>query len=195
MIGAILSACRQPNPEWLGPADDHETEAASGSTASATEPDDGPDDGGSIDDGPDACAPASISGQGECPAACDGCDGGRCRIACTDERCEYETITCPDGWPCDIVCDSRDACDHAELRCPADRDCTVECSARSACEDATIECGAMPCLVTCHDGNDVCHDLLVRCGATDTQVLCEDVFDVTLEPAEGVCACAADGCG
>jgi len=189
---AGLSACRQPNPEWLGPAD------ASASTTADDATDDGVESAtsGASESGPlpDQCAPAIILGAGECPEACSTCENGRCRIDCSDGSCEEETVECPAGWPCDLVCTDNDSCREAEIVCPPDRDCTVECQAPNACRDASVTCGAGTCTLTCGSQKNVCDSLEVNCGGGGTTLTCEEPQNVDMDLAGSMCTCEAIGC-
>lgn len=201
MVGlAGLAACRQPNPEWLGPAGDpilastSATASSDGSTTSGTSGDstDGTTTSPPI---PMQCAPMPVLGEGECPAVCTRCDGGRCLVDCGTTDCSNTDVTCPEGWPCDIACTSADACKRADLSCAIDHDCTVTCEGVEACLNATIVCGAGTCAVTCGSQEDACHKLEVVCGPADSTITCASANNADLVPSAGsLCACEAIGC-
>jgi hypothetical protein len=187
-----LSACRQPNPEWLGPGGGSGSsgEASStgepSSTGEATLEPTGP--------APDQCAPAPVLGEGECPNECSHCDDGRCVIECGIDDCEYDWVECPDDWPCEIRCDAKDACSGADLQCGSDNDCTILCLGQGACEDASLRCEAGACAVTCGPQADACEDLSVECGEAATTVTCQSANDVWLDADENACACETVDC-
>jgi hypothetical protein len=180
-----LSACRQPNPEWLGPG------GGSGSI-SAGEVDTTPEPTGPS---PDQCAPAPVLGEGECPQECSHCEGGRCVIECGMDGCEDDWVECPDDWPCEIRCDAKDACHGADLQCGSAGDCTIQCQGQSACEDASLRCGSGVCTVTCGPQADACDDMDVECGEAITTVTCASANDVWLDADEPACACETVDCG
>jgi hypothetical protein len=186
---AGASACRQPNPEWQGPA-----EGTGESSHGDVSPDDGPSGSEDADTGPspEQCAPEPALGEGECPAACDGCDGGRCSITCGATVCQDGSISCPDDWPCDVVCNGKDACKNAAIECGSDRDCTVECQGESACEDAVVTCGSGTCTVVCGPQADACDTLDVEC---DTTVTCASPSNVGVDASnDSPCACETVDC-
>ena len=204
---AGLWACRQPNPEWLGPAGDptasdptaadptaaDPTAAESGVDPTESEASTGaPDPTGPS---PDQCAPEPVLGVGDCPAECTSCDGGRCLVDCGALDCRNDSVACPDGWPCDFVCGADMACKGADLHCNADRDCTVDCQGKGACQNATVVCGSGTCVVTCGSQTDACRSLDVACGPADTRVICASASNVAVEPLDAsACACEALGC-
>lgn len=198
-LAGLALSCRQPNPEWLGP--DGATGGSGMSDGTAPSSTDGrataADASASADGetGLEQCAPAVVLGEGECPEACDSCDGGRCTITCEEDICEDESISCPDEWPCDVVCDGKDACKNAEIACGSDRDCTVDCQGESSCEDAVVTCGSGTCTVSCGPQGDACDRLEVECGPADTTVTCQGSHVVDVEPSDGSpCACEAIDC-
>ncbi len=194
---AGLVACRQPNPDWLGPSD----------SAAATSEDDGvatldgdastADDGTASTDGPvpAQCDPEPVPGAGECPTECTACDGGRCLVDCAVLDCENTTVECPAGWPCDFVCSGDSVCKRGKLHCAADRDCTVDCQGVEACQAARVTCGAATCAVTCGAQNDACRSLDLDCGPADATITCESPEGVAVHPiADSPCACESIGC-
>jgi hypothetical protein len=201
---AGLAACRQLNPDWLGPAGEEtagsESGAATASTESgATSTTEGgePSTGGSTDVGPlpSQCAPPAVPGEGECPATCSACDGGRCIVDCTATDCSNATVACPEGWPCDFLCVGDGACKRGTLECAPDRDCTVECEGFEACQRGAVICGAGTCAVTCSADQNACHSLEVACGPATSTVTCAGPSNLDLQPAEGSeCACEDFGC-
>lgn len=199
------SACRQPNPEWLGPAGEEPTSGTSTSDALASSTSDGDGSSGSAGDTdatgdttgpvPSQCAPASVPGQGECPAACNACEDGRCIVDCGVRDCGNATVACPAGWPCDFLCTSDTACKRGVLECAPDRDCTVDCQGFEACQRATVECGVGTCAVTCGADPSTCRQLAVACGPADATVTCDGPSTIGLEPLRGSsCACEGFGC-
>ena len=105
---------------------------------------------------------------GECPAVCNGgCADGVCVIECTLNDCLGETISCPDGYACEVVCTEYGACTSATIDCPDTYSCTVTCLEDWSCNNTTIncsddgvcdlECGAMGCVGTqLNCGYDAC---------------------------------------
>jgi len=192
---AGLSACRQLNPEWLGPVGD----SAAGTGSATLDTEATASESTESDSSAAQCHPASVAGEGECPEACSACKDGRCVIDCVELDCEDETVECPDGWPCDFSCTGNSACEGAELECAPDRDCTVECRGPDACNDTNITCGAGTCAVTCGTESDVCYSIDLYCGLYDSTITCESSQDVDLhededEDEDDSCACESVGC-
>lgn len=198
MVLAGLPACRQPNPEWLGPAGDATTSGSSeGGEGSGTSDTGGDSTGGTTTIGPIPmqCAPEPVLGEGECPASCTSCDGGRCLVDCSTAECQNADVACPEGWPCDFACTVDSACKRADLTCAADRDCTVTCQGAEACQNTTVICGAGPCAVTCGAEDNACRRLDVVCGPADTTLTCASASNADMVPSAGSpCACEAIGC-
>lgn len=193
MALAGTAACRQPNPDWLGPA----TDAAASSTSETGDGDSGDasaTDTTSSEPSPRECAPAPILGEGDCPDACSACEDGRCLVDCDEDDCENEDVACPAGWPCDFACTEDSACRQATLVCAPDRDCTVVCRSSEACRNATVVCGAGTCQVTCGNDDDVCRRLAVMCGASDATLTCASPSNASVVPSDAACACEAVGC-
>lgn len=208
LVGA--AACRQPNPEWLGPrgetlaasSDGGETSTGESGTTAAESTTTAPSTNGepttstTSDDGPipSQCAPAPIPGQGECPATCSACDGGRCIVDCSVIDCSNAIVTCPEGWPCDFLCIGDAVCKRGKLGCAPDRDCTVDCEGFEACQRAEVTCGAGTCAVTCGPEQSTCRLLAVACGPTDASVTCQSPSNLDLQPSGSACACEDYGC-
>ncbi|MCA9710447.1 MAG: hypothetical protein KDK70_31695 [Myxococcales bacterium] len=205
---AIGSACRQPNPDWLGPINAvSAVESTSGSSSGDSGEGDSSSSGDSGETGSDdtssstgpsqlECAPPPQPGQGACPESCTSCDGGRCRIECRGTGCGDAMGACPPQWPCDMVCVGPNACRDAVLECPVGGDCSVECSGANACRGSTVTCLDGSCSVDCAADPNTCRDLVVQCGSSDSQVVCEDtVLGLVLAPLDGSsCACEHQGC-
>ncbi|MCX4240235.1 hypothetical protein [Paraliomyxa miuraensis] len=211
-------ACRQPNPEWLGPAVEHdsdEAETTDGATNGTTAETAGTTSGtaGTADTGttgetgvsgteasgddttPRVCSDLGSLGTGACPAECTECIDGVCHIACPDGACRDELVTCPQGWHCTVVCDGRNSCRDSTIACPGDAACTVSCADRDACREATVTCGAAACMLACSADDNTCRSAAVLCGEADARVSCEEpVMDLELIPGPGSCACEAQGC-
>lgn len=207
-----VSACRQPNPWWQGPAAVADSEGASateasgsgtatdtGTTSSSGDDELGPTTGlgttgiDETDTGVDACAALTPLGVGPCPSACTDCVEGRCVVDCGSVDCEDPVHQCPADWPCELRCEGE--CRNETLSCPSDGDCTVICSGGGACRDATVQCGNAPCTVLCSNDANACRNLSVECGSADARVQCEGNASVTLEPlASSSCACEALDC-
>lgn len=187
VVLAGASACRQPNPEWLGPSGDPITSGASES-GSAT-------DAATDTSSPLQCAPEPVPGQGDCPTTCTACEDGRCIIDCDARDCDHDDVACPEGWPCDFECIGWGACEQADLRCASDRDCTVVCEDSEACQGTTVACGGGTCTVTCGDDDDVCRRLDVVCGSADTTLTCAAASNAGVVSSGSPCACEAVGCG
>ncbi len=82
-------------------------------------------------------------GSGRCPEACtDGCSGGVCYIECDwGGACSEQSITCPDGWPCEIFCGRGSAACRGTLITGGLRgSVAVECAGGSSCLDAVVTC-------------------------------------------------------
>lgn len=81
--------------------------------------------------------------------------GGICLV---DNTCFIDTgassVTCPDGVPCQVVCNSDNACQD-DVDCGAATSCHVTCRANNACKGG-VTCGGSPCEVVC-DGRDMDH--------------------------------------
>lgn len=203
LVALVLAAgCRQPNPEWLGPAaaagseegtsDDEGTTASDAGTSAS--------DASSTSTGtePTLCAAPGSLGEGACPAVCASCEGGRCRIACEGtSECRDTRLSCPEGWPCDVVCAGTSSCRDSVLQCPTDNECAITCAETSSCRSSRVVCGDGPCAVACQAGTNVCRDLVLQCGAADGRVQCEGSGEgIGVEPLDGSgCACEQQGCG
>ena len=192
---AGLSACRQINPEWLGPRGESagtDTTTLDGSDTSAPN---GGTEATESDSSSAQCRPEPVAGEGECPEACSACAGGRCVIECGDHDCEDETVECPDDWPCDFSCLGDSACEGAELECAPDRDCTVECRGKDACNDTNITCGEGTCAVTCGTETNVCRSIDLYWGPADSTITCESSENVEVhENDDDSCTCETIDC-
>jgi hypothetical protein len=100
--------------------------------------------------GPDAGGRADAN---QCPVPCTSCDPAakQCTID-ADQLPNSDSITCPTGWTCDILCTQENTCRDG-IDCLAAAGCTITCSGDNACRD--IECGPGPCEVAC-SGDDSC---------------------------------------
>lgn len=215
VVLAGWSGCRQPNPDWLGPAaeqpssgpvasDDAGASSDTGASSSTGAPP--ASETGSSTSGdastsgttgstPSQCEPEVVPGQGACPASCTSCDGGRCLVDCGVLDCQSGEVTCPAGWPCDIACTGDGACKRSDLTCPLDRDCAVTCQGFEACQMATITCGVGSCPVTCSADGNSCHMLDLACGAADSTITCAAPMMADVQPLPGSsCACETIGC-
>jgi hypothetical protein len=105
-----------------------------------------------IDARPDAPPSATCEDRADdCAAAGGACNAGSCRI----DRNSQDKVTCPDGMPCTVVCNSNDDC-KLGVDCAGATTCAVSCTANNACQDFGVDCGdAATCTVTC-SGNNAC---------------------------------------
>jgi hypothetical protein len=148
------------------------------------------DDGGPIPDSGPCVADLTPPG-GACPAMCTSCDSGVCRIECGAAACNDRTISCPDGFACELVCTGVDACDTTTVQCPAAYPCTVACTAYDACGDMVLRCGSGTCGITCNGPTESCGGAAVDCG---TGGACAATCSGTTGPAvdcRGACSCAS----
>ena len=213
-VALLLVGCTVvPNPDYdadLGGS----AGTTDGSSDAATDTDSGPGGGGETQSTGSTGSPGSpgsdesTEGTGgtviecaadpepreqPCPAACDACEEGTCRIACVgDDTCKNEVVACPDGWPCEVTCADKHACQNATLLCPDAHACRVTCDGDHACERLALTCGDGTCDLDCGD-EDTCKDAEVACGG-DTSVTCGEHQNGLglVESARTPCACAAD---
>jgi hypothetical protein len=99
-------------------------------------------------DAPKGDAPRTdAGGSNSCPPGCSSCNVAQktCTINCMQTNCT-NTVTCPMGYSCDILCNTDNACRNG-VNCQLGTSCSVECSAKSSCQN--IQCGPGPCDVAC----------------------------------------------
>ena len=96
---------------------------------------------------------------------------------------------CPQGWPCVVVCDGKDACKGSTVYC-SDGPCELQCSDRQSCDGLVLMCGVHSCNAWCSD--DEASVEQVECGAScECQTNCPqgdagDTSDTSEEgPTEG----------
>lgn len=158
-------------------------------------------------------------GTGPCPEACtDGCIGHVCRISCDWEwACSDTTLSCPDGWPCEVFCGHAgetcqgltvvggargsvelscaggDACSGAVVDCPDGGPCTVACSGDRACGGLALGCSDLgDCSLSC-TGSIACDGgATMSCGADACQASCAGSYTPDVLCGSS-CSCL-DGC-
>lgn len=142
-----------------------------------------------------ACTENADPIQGPCPAECDGCELGICRIACDGEQaCKEAELACPAGRPCLVHCTGKQACEKASLQCSAAHACEIACSGEQSCIGLRLTCGGGTCDLSCGTGKDACKDVHARCGPQHARVSCTSPApDLEVEPLPGsACACEID---
>lgn len=100
--------------------------------------------------------PRGIDGGNNCPGQCTSCSVTQktCVIDCQQGGCN-NSVSCPQGYKCDIRCDVEGSCTHG-VSCQNAAGCQVECSGRNSCQG--VSCGAGPCDVSC-SGPSSCQDV------------------------------------
>jgi len=85
-----------------------------------------------------------------CPSECTSCNVTQktCTVDCSQTGVVdcTQTVTCPAGYHCDILC-NRDGMCRNGVNCTGSASCAITCSAGNTCEG--VECGPGPCDVTC----------------------------------------------
>ncbi|MEM6990272.1 MAG: hypothetical protein AAF721_07240 [Myxococcota bacterium] len=125
-----------------------------------------------------------------CPPECTSCEDGVCTIECDDRECEGQTVTCPPGRPCNVVCDGIDTCLGSTVVCPEYHACDLECDGIDSCDDLVLECGAVgSCGVDCQGFS--CEGLNVECGADACLASCTTTQTVTVACGTS-CSCTGE---
>ncbi len=127
-----------------------------------------------------ADAGAAAERSAACPADCDACDEGTCKIACAPgSSCAQQTVTCPSGMDCAVECSGDAACRSATIIGPRDRELVVACDGAKSCDAAVLDSG-LDLELSCK-GDDACSNATLYCssGACDwactTTGSCEDI--------------------
>lgn len=135
---------------------------------------------GSID-APRMDAPKPGGDANNCPPGCSSCNVTQktCTINCQLTSCS-NTVTCPAGYKCDILCNTDNACRNG-INCQLSTSCSVECSGKQSCQN--VQCGPGPCDVAC-SGPASCRGVSCNnscaCDVTCTgNQSCEDTIQCT----------------
>jgi hypothetical protein len=143
---------------------------------------------GSIDDAKPSDAKQGDANMTGCPTGCTSCNVQQktCAINCQMSATGYceNTVTCPPGYKCDILCNTENACRDG-VNCQMAASCNVDCTGRQACEN--VQCGSGPCDVNC-SGPASCRG--VSCNnSCACDVLCSGNTSCT-----GTIACSSLAC-
>lgn len=153
----------------------------------------GEGEGSSGTTGSNDCTPDPEPLGGFCPPTCtNGCAGNVCQVLCNSPN-QCQTIDCPPGFACEVLCEGQDACDGGTVNC-TDLACSVSCSdGTDACGDMHIYCGAQAsCSLTCTGGAGPCMGTQLHCGSGPCTATCETDVIPTVHPAD---SCQLDnGC-
>ena len=164
------------------------------STSTSPETDDSTSAGeGSSTTDSSSCVPDPEPLGGFCPPLCtNGCVDNVCQVLCNaPDQCQ--TIDCPPGFACEVLCEGQDACDGGTVNC-TDLACSVSCSdGNDACGDMHIYCGAQAsCSLTCTGGAGPCTGTQLHCGSGPCTATCDTDINPTVNPAD---SCQLDnGC-
>lgn len=133
--------------------------------------------------------PAPTGADSPCPDPCDTCESGVCTVNCSKSSCK-NTVMCPDGYECVVLCNSEDACDTSGVQCPADHACSVVCSGgHDACGDFDLTCGSGSCSIEC--AADTCDGAVVHCGGGACTGTCEGTSPAAVDCGD---SCDCTGC-
>jgi hypothetical protein len=107
--------------------------------------------------------------QSNCPAECDSCEDGSCRIL-GDKGCK-NGCTCPAGMDCEVVCGYPSHCLGA-IDCSQATSCDIQCNPAGgiACK-GNITCGSGDCTVAC--GYDACEGEIDCSQASSCDITCD----------------------
>eukprot|EP01084_Bolivina_argentea_P297129 511820_1 len=83
--------------------------------------------------------------------------GGLTQHACTMDNsyysnggCACSTITCSDGFNCDISCNKQNSCQSNTFSCGNDSTCNIFCTESDSCASGTLNCGTgSTCSIHC----------------------------------------------
>jgi hypothetical protein len=131
-----------------------------------------------------------------CPAQCDECVQGVCRILCeTPGSCGQAVLGCPADRECEVVCGTTDACRDATINCNGDHPCSVSCLGWGACLGTDVVCAEGLCNVECGNFPQVCQDLRFQCGTNDSLIECQTVQSAIVDSSgSNGCGCSDLGC-
>jgi len=125
-------------------------------------------------------ARTAASASAACPADCDSCDEGICKIECAaGSSCAQQTVTCPSGMDCAVECAGDAACRSATIVGPRDHELAVECDGAKSCDAAVLDSG-LDLELSCK-GDDACSNATLYCssGTCDwacvTSGSCDDI--------------------
>ena len=135
-----------------------------------------------------------------CPSICTSCDLGshKCKIECNlnPSSCNG-TVTCPDGFDCNIDCNTPNACRNG-VDCTNAAACAITCVGTGSCRG--LQCGDGPCSVFC-TGSSSCRGIAcngscacdVECGSIS---LCQDIScpGLACDTVTGGCNLTGPGC-
>lgn len=154
----------------------------------------GEDDGSSESTGTNDCPPDPEPLGGFCPPTCtNGCAENVCQVLCNSPN-QCQTIDCPPGFACEVLCEGQEACDGATINC-TDLACSVSCSdGNDACGGMHIYCGEeASCSLACIGGAGPCMGTQLHCGSGPCTATCDTDVNPTVNPAD---SCHVDnGCG
>ncbi|MBC8070194.1 MAG: hypothetical protein IAG13_17805 [Deltaproteobacteria bacterium] len=116
-------------------------------------------------------ARASAGRDEACPAQCDACDEGTCRIECgPGSPCAQETVMCPSGMDCEVSCNGDAACRSATIVGPIGHELAVECNGADSCDAAVLDPGR-DLELSC-SGDDACSNATLHCGSGSCDWAC-----------------------
>lgn len=104
-----------------------------------------------------------------------------------------QSLVCPDGFECLVICNGVDACDEAQIQCPAEAACRIQCmNGMDACGTVPITCGAGSCTLECSGDDAACLEVVMDCGAGACTATCDAGATAPTLNCGPSCACA--GC-
>ena len=107
---------------------------------------------------------ASAGQASTCPAECDACTDGTCRIACAPgSSCARQIVSCPSGMDCEVTCTGDAACASATIVGPIGRALEVECSGVSSCSEIVLN-ASRDLELSC-EGDAACSSATLYCGS------------------------------
>lgn len=120
-----------------------------------------------------------------CPPGCSSCNVAQktCTINCQLTSCT-NTVTCPAGYKCDIMCNADNSCRNG-VNCQQAASCTIACGGKESCQN--VQCGPGPCAVSCTGG--------ASCRGVDCNNSCAcDVVCTGLQSCSDVIQCTSLAC-
>ena len=136
---------------------------------------------------------------GTCPSQCDQCNNGNteCEIQ-GDVGNEYihQTIDCPEGFDCKLVCTGPDSCFDTVVNCPQDGSRQITCSSGWECANMVVNCTFGPCDLSCnYNGQQTCANAVMNCGVEHCNLQCSGTVDIPpTQSCNGSCDCVQSGC-
>eukprot|EP01084_Bolivina_argentea_P103260 184993_1 len=114
-----------------------------------------------------------------------------CNVQClSSEQCKNKTITCNQGYPCDIDCrgnnsNTTESCINATINSNNATNLTVHCSEHNDCKSTTINCNnSQYCNVICQSTfhyvnssvstSGICEELTLNCGTSHCNIICDN---------------------